>query len=122
MTNEALSLADLIQRERDATGASYLEIANKCGLSKAKIGQLAITGAKYQVHRRTIEKLATGLRLPLSVVQHAALVSAGIADPSDGRSTRIELMASQLGLLDDDMLDAIAAMIDAAVRRKAANG
>ncbi len=117
-----LSLAELIRRHKDATGDSYQDLATKCGLSKSKIGHIATTGAQYQVQRGTIEKLAKGLGLPVRVVQHAALVTAGVADVSDGREMRIDLIASRLALLDDDAVEMIGAMVDAAVRRKAADG
>lgn len=118
MNDKGLSLADLIRRERDASGASYMDIAKRSGLSKAKIGQLAMPDSRYQVRADTIEKLAVGLRLPIGVVQRAAMVTAGIADGEGGsRSAQVELMVAQLLELDDRALDMIAAMIDAAVRK-----
>lgn len=114
-----LNLAALIRREQDNTGASYMDIAKRSGLSKAKIGQLADPKSKYQVRSETVAKLAKGLGLPLHVVQRAAMVTAGIADDETGRDARIDLIASQLVLLDEKMLDTVAAMIDAAVRGQA---
>ncbi|MCY4726738.1 hypothetical protein NYO98_10650 [Nocardioides sp. STR2] len=115
-----LNLAALIRREQDNTGASYMDIAKRSGLSKAKIGQLADPASRHQVRGETLVKLAEGLRLPLPVVRRAAMVTAGISDESEGgQNARIELIASQLALLDETTLETIAAMIDAAVRSQA---
>lgn len=121
MAEDSISLAELIRREQDNTGASYMDIARRTGLSKAKIGQLADPRSRYQVRSDTIEKLATGLGLPVRVVKRAALVTAGIGggDDGDGKDSRIELISSRLALLDDAMLDTVAAMVDAAVRARA---
>ncbi|GAA4680086.1 hypothetical protein [Nocardioides nanhaiensis] len=115
-TTTGLSLAALIRREQDNSGASYMDIAKRSGLSKAKIGQLADASSRYQVRSETVQKLAAGLRLPLHVVQRAAMVTAGISDDTGGRDARIDLIASQLAELDDALLDVVAAMVDAAVR------
>jgi uncharacterized protein YdbL (DUF1318 family) len=40
-TTAPITLADLIRQHRDRTDDSYSTIAQKAGLSKAKIGQLA---------------------------------------------------------------------------------
>ncbi|MFT4288131.1 hypothetical protein [Nocardioides sp.] len=118
MSDDDLSLADLIQRAQDSErGLSYQGIARVSGLSKAKIGQLADRNSKYNVRPETVEKLARGLHLPLHVVQRAAMVTAGIAPVGDGRSARVELIASKLDRLPDDLLDIIEAMIDAAAKK-----
>lgn len=112
------NLAALIRREQDATGASYADIAKRAGLSKAKVGQIADPGSTHQVRPDTIEKLAVGLRLPLSVVRRAALVTAGVADHADPRTSRIELLCAQLERLDDADLELFEAMVNAALRRQ----
>lgn len=110
-----LSIAALIRREQDTSGASYMDIARATGLSKAKIGQMADPETRHQVRPETIEKLAKGLRLPVNVVRRAALVTAGITDPKEsGKAGRVELLAYELGTLDERTLGIVEAMIHAA--------
>lgn len=112
------NLAALIRREQDATGASYADIAKRAGISKARVGQIADPRSKHQIRPDTIEKLAVGLRLPLSVVRRAALVTAGVAEHGDPRTTRIELLVSQLERLSDADLELFEAMVTTALRRQ----
>jgi hypothetical protein len=113
---EPTTLAGLIRRERDINGSSYGDIAKRTGLSKAKIGQLADPDSRFQVRHETIEKLALGLRLPMVVVQRAALATAGISDAGDARTARIDVLANLLESLDDDTLVMVEAMLEALVR------
>lgn len=110
----ALSIAALIRREQDSSGASYMDIAKATGLSKAKIGQMADPETHHQVRPDTIEKLATGLRLPLNVVRRAALVTAGITPGDEGNEGRVELLAYELTRLDERTFGIVEAMIRAA--------
>jgi transcriptional regulator with XRE-family HTH domain len=111
------NLAALVRREQDQSGASYADIAKRSGLSKAKIGQIADPTSRYQLRPETIEKLATGLRLPLPVVRRAALVTAGVAEHHDPRTARTELIVHMLDQLDDDTLAMVEAMVSTAARR-----
>lgn len=115
MTEEPLTLAALIRREQDRNGSSYMDIAKASGLSKAKVGQLADPKLTHQIRPETIRRLAKGLRLPLDVVQRAAMVTAGVADGSgvvDTKSDRISIIAARLADLDDATLDTVERMID----------
>lgn len=116
----ATDLAGLIRREQENTGASYADIAKRTGLSKAKIGQLAERNPtkRYQVRADTIEKLSLGLRLPLVVVQRAALVTAGVAGEDAERTNHLDLLVSQLERLDPKTLDLISALVDAAIKQQ----
>lgn len=101
-------LADLIREHRRATGESYQAIANRGGLSKAAVAAFA-TGSRKLARPATIEKLATGLRLPPSVVKAAAYRSAGVEPdeqdaPSDpSREVAVERL---LQLPPDEFSDA----------------
>lgn len=115
MTEQPLTLADLIRREQDRTGVSYMGIAKASGLSKAKVGQLASPSIKHQIRPETIRRLAVGLRLPLDVVQRAAMVTAGVADENgviDTKADRIAILSTRLAELDDATLDTVERMID----------
>lgn len=93
----ALTLADLIRQHQDKTGDSYSVIARRAGISKAKVGQLAAPGQQPHMPRiDTIEKVATGLNLPLRVVQQAALASAGITPENYDSESRIDLLVALL--------------------------
>lgn len=108
----------LIAREQQLTGASYADIAKASGLSKAKIGQMALDTKRYQIRAETIEKLALGLRLPVAVVQRAALVTAGVAEPSEGRNARVDLIVHQLSKLSDEDLKLTEAVVDVFVKHR----
>lgn len=112
---ETTDLAALIRRHQDLTGDSYAEIARKTGLSKAKIGQIAVAGARYQVRPETMQKLAEGLKIPFEVVRSSALVTLGVAGEATARNTRIDLITSQLQKLDEETLAMVEAMVDAIV-------
>jgi transcriptional regulator with XRE-family HTH domain len=115
---DSTNLAGLIRREQDA-GKSLNDIAKASGLSKAKIGQIADPDSRYQVRAETIQKLARGLRLPVSVVQRAALITAGIADPDQvSRGTQVDLIVHTLSGLNDEDLDLVEAMVEAFVRQR----
>lgn len=115
----AVSLADLIQRHRDQTGDSYATIARATGLSKALIGQLAQPGGRRRVLQEgTVEKLARGLRLPDSVVQSAAMVSAGLQPASAVTDQRIALLTAQIARLDAADLERVEVIVDALVRHR----
>ena len=117
--DQPLSIADLIRLDRDRTGDSYMDLARRTGLSKARIAQLASGQIQNQVRSGTIEKLALGLRLPIPVVKRAALVTSGITTPESARDARLELIMSRLEMMDDTMIDVISAMVDAAARSQA---
>lgn len=97
----SVSLADLIRDHCARTGDSYSDLARASGLSKARIGQLAhVTDAPAQPRQETIEKLAKALRLPVRIVQAAAMVTAGVSPGDVGTDQRIALLAAQLADLD----------------------
>lgn len=80
--NKRVTLAELIRDHQATSNASYNDLAKATGLSKAKIGQIA-NGDSGMPRVETLEKLARGLSLPLSVVKSAAMVSAGMSDVPD---------------------------------------
>lgn len=116
--SDPTTIAGLIQREQDINGSSYSDIARKTGISKSKIGQLANPRSQFQVRSGTLEKLALGLRLPLVVVQRAALATAGVVPGEDNRETRIDIIARLMYQLDDSTLEMVEAMLEAIVRVK----
>ena len=102
MPHDQVDLAGLVRQHQDSTGESYAEIAKRSGLSKAKIGQLALTASPHMPRADTLAKLSHGLRLPVAVVQRAAMASAGIAPPTADPDQRIELLVSRLRTLSPD--------------------
>ncbi|QOI67680.1 immunity repressor [Arthrobacter phage Orcanus] len=112
--SEQITLAELIRQHQDKTGDSYATIAHRAGLSKAKIGQLANLTQPHMPRIDTIEKVALGLRLPIRVVQQAAMASAGILPAGDyDTDQRIDLILTELRELDPDQLDTAARLIKA---------
>lgn len=122
MNERALTLSELIRREQDKTGASYMDIAKKTGLSKAKIGQLANPDSHFRVRQETLAKLANGLRLPLHVVTRAALASDGYDDAETIRNDRVALLLEQLQGLSEDSLKAVEALVNALEQTDAQRG
>lgn len=113
-----LTVAELIRRHQDATRESYNDIAKRGDLSKPKVGEAATRTNRQQLRPETIYKLAKGLRLPVRVVQRAALATAGLDDPDSPMSPEIELIAARLQTLDPRTVRLIGAMVDAATREE----
>ncbi|MGO4143827.1 hypothetical protein AB4Y77_01970 [Paenarthrobacter sp. YAF11_1] len=111
---EQITLAELIRQHQEKTGDSYSQIAIRSGLSKAKIGQLGSKNGQLHMPRiDTIEKLASGLRLPLHIVQQAAMASAGVLPESYSENQEIDLIVAQLRELSPDQLATAARLIQA---------
>lgn len=118
MNTELLTLAELIRRHQDATGDSYATIARRAGISKAKVGQLAVATQPHMPRAETLEKLAAGLQLPFRVVQQAAMASAGITPEEYDGEQRIDLIVAMLRELSDDDLDTAGMFIDSLIKRQ----
>ena len=106
-----LTLRDLIIQHQDRTGDSYSMLANRCGLSKAKIGQLATSKQNHMPRAHTLEQLARGMNLPLKTVQQAAMASAGITPEGFPGGSRLDLIIENLRGLDPDDLETAAVVI-----------
>lgn len=110
---EQINLAELIKQHQDKTGDSYSVIARRAGLSKAKIGQLASTTQPHMPRIDTLEKVATGLQLPLRIVQQAAMASAGITPDNYGTEQQIDLIVAQLRELNPEQLETAQRLVEA---------
>lgn len=131
MENQVVTLASLIKEHQDKTGDSFAAMAVKFGLSKAKIGQLA-QGGPGQAHmprQETLEKIARGLGLPMSTVQKAALLSAGLMpaemqDPARSElaavvaSARLRQVVATLDALDDRDLETVRLLAESLTKRQ----
>lgn len=118
--SDQITLADLIADHQQRTGDSYAALAKRSGLSKAKIGQLALRDrVPHAPKPETLDKLARGLGLPRRVVQAAALVTAGYTTAAPIDDQRIELLVSHLQNLDEDALTAVEALVDRLSRSRA---
>lgn len=100
-----LTLSDIIRQHQDRTGDSYSMVAQRAGLSKAKIGQLANHTQKNMPRAFTLEALAKGLNLPLKMIQQAALASAGITPEGTGGEQRIDALVAMLKELSPEDLE-----------------
>lgn len=110
-----ITLAELIRQHQDKTGDSYAVIARRAGLSKAKIGQLANVDQPHMPRIDTLEKIATGLQLPLRVVQQAAMATAGITPDDYDTEQRIDLVVSQLRELNPEQLGMAVRLLQALI-------
>ncbi|AYN58266.1 immunity repressor [Arthrobacter phage Kepler] len=111
--SDQITLAELIRQHQDKTGDSYSIIARRAGLSKAKIGQLASLDQPHMPRIDTLQKIATGLRLPLRVVQQAAMASAGILPDTYDTEQAIDLIVANLRELSPEQLGTAARLIQA---------
>ena len=112
----AVNLATLIKQHLARTGDSYTDLARASGLSKAKVWQLSQDGETRQPRQDTIEKLATGLRQPLAVVQTAAMATAGITpDGPVAKNQRIGLLLEQLEHLSPEALHYVEVTVNALI-------
>lgn len=110
------TLRDLVREHIDRTGDSYQAIAKKTGLSKPLIGVLVNSTEPRAYRSDTIEKLSTGLRLPVDVVTRAAAASAGMnVDEPVTRSSREDarIITELLDDLTDDELHTLRIMVRA---------
>lgn len=115
---DGIGLDELIRQHQDRTGESFAQIATRAGLSKAKVGQLALKGGPHVPRAETLSKLATGLQVPFSTVQAAAMVTAGVAPESGARDQRVDVLAMNAGHLDDDDLERVEVFIEALIARR----
>ena len=123
MNETAITLAELIRQHQDRTGDSYSTIAKRAGLSKAKIGQLAVTAQPHMPRVDTLEKIARGLQVPVRIVQQAAMATAGITPEDYAEESRIDLVVSQLRELPPADLETVELFIASLYKRqRAANG
>ncbi len=122
--NEPMTLHELIRRHQDTTGESYSQIAQRAGLSKSKVGQLANPSYTGRPKKDTVEKIALGLRLNPRIVQRAVfsdVVAAVDGDENEGvRHDRARILVDRLSILDDDTFHVVEVMLDALVAE--ANG
>lgn len=121
--NAAITLAELIRQHQDRTGDSYSTIAKRAGLSKAKIGQLALAAQPHMPRVDTLEKIARGLQVPVRIVQQAAMATAGIAPEDYADESRLDLIVSQLRELPAADLETVELFIASLYKRqRSANG
>jgi len=116
---EQINLAHLIQDHQRRTGESYSDIARRAGLSKAKIGQLTVSDSPHMPRIETLKKLAVGLKLPLRIVQHAAMASAGLSPEDTNDDQRTDLIITKLDQLSPADLASVEVFIDALLRQSA---
>jgi len=117
----AIGLAALLRDYRDKSGDSYADMAAKTGLNRSYFGYLINTAPPVWVRGETIASIANGLRLPLELVQHAALVTGGYYTPEEARRTapkRSAAVSALLDELDDEDLENIEAMVRTMVARR----
>lgn len=112
MTHDAMTLANLIKAHQESTGDSYGDIAKRAGLSKAKVGQLAIATQPHMPRVDTIQKLANGLTLPLHIVQRAAMASAGITPADEQDVTDADLLVAKISRLNSHERAVVARLVD----------
>jgi len=118
---EQTTLADLLREHQAETGDSYNDMARKTGLSKAKIGQLVATTAPHAPRLETLEKVATGLRLPLSAVKAAAMATAGISEPSEDNEAETTVMVSRYKQLPPPDQTTVRDLVNSLYRRATKN-
>ncbi len=91
-TVEARTLAQIIREHQAATGESYQAIADRSGLSKTKIAQLAMDAHPNMPRTDTLEKIARGLKMPVKVVTAAALHQRGYSSTDYSDTAMMLLM------------------------------
>lgn len=109
------ALARLIRTRRDETGWSYGDIARRGGLPKSTVHKLATT-AEWSAPplTATLDRLATGLSVPSSVVREAAAEAAGLTHVEVNETdagTRI--IIGSLGDLTSEQRRQVVALIQA---------
>lgn len=117
VTEQPITLRDLLIRHRDQTGDSYREIARRTGLSPAKIGQLMEPTPAWEPTPATLTKLAEGLGIPLTTLYAARAASMGQPVGEQARRTQIaSLIVGHVDQLEQRDLEAVEAMLAALVQ------
>ena len=93
------ALSTLITEYLRTNNLSQTDLVKESGLSRARISQLALGQGGSVPRARTLEKLA--MKLPLSVVQEAALADSGMVGTITQRSQRTPPSLSGGGVLFD---------------------
>lgn len=108
------ALQELIKARMAQRGLSYADIARKGGLPRSTVHDLATNdrSGHRPPHPRTLERLATGLDLPLEDVRVAAAQAAGLSvwrEPAD--DPEIDVLVAALTRLDPAQRRHVAALV-----------
>lgn len=117
---KAMTLAELIQAHQDRTGESFSQIAHRGGLSKAKIGQIAL-GQRHMPRLDTLERLGVALQQPYDVIQRAALATAGLIPEGSGGVTETDLMAGRISQLPEAERNVVSQLVDILLEQASKN-
>ncbi|MEE6280187.1 hypothetical protein [Georgenia sp. MJ170] len=117
MPDRGPSLSELIRSRQDATGESYATIAQRSGLSKAKVGQLADPSMPHMPRAETLAKLATGLQLPLPIIQRAGMITAGITPLDDDDHAQFAPLVERLSQLPKADCETVELIVSALYQR-----
>lgn len=111
-----MNLRDVLQQHRERTGDSYRKMAEKCGLSHAKVGQLMADPMKHRPHPETLNAVAAGLDIPPATLRRAVRASLGEAGGGSRRDQTLEMIDHHLTHLSDDTLVMAEAVLSAMVK------
>ena len=120
-------LQRLIRQRLDERGWSYGDVAKRGGLPRSTVYTLATTRNRARPPRPvTLNGLAWGLDLPVSIVRSAAAASTGLhyyddepAGPGSDSDPERELLIASIDELTDDDRRHVAALVES-LRKKAA--
>lgn len=107
------ALQQLIQERMAELRLSYREVARRGGLPSSTVHHLATNGRPGRLpNPGTLERLASGLDLPLSVVRAAAAAAAGfVLDSETADDPDIEVLIASLAQLSPSDRQHVAALV-----------
>jgi transcriptional regulator with XRE-family HTH domain len=107
------ALQELIHNHCQETGETLSDIAARGGLARQTVSAIAHRDDPGAIPRRvTLAKLATGLGLPLEIVERAAALAAQVGTGElDGDMTqlRLDVLVSHARGLNDDEIEVLVA-------------
>lgn len=118
MDGPTQKLPELIKDHLTMTGKTQSQLAKASGLSRSRIGQLISDDIQRIPRLDTLEKLARGLNLPLTVVKAAALTSVGLSNEDTEQDLRVEIITRRLSDLPDEDLAYIDIFVSALIQRR----
>lgn len=95
------SLPELLMEHKDRKRISFGEMSTLTGVPKPTLAWLSKQTGTFTTSPENVQKLATGLRIPLRQVQLAAITSAGLMPDDWAGSMRLASVTGEVDKLSD---------------------
>lgn len=93
------TLPELLMEHKDRKHLSFADIAKATGIPKPTVAWMAKQSDTFTTSPENVQKIATGLRIPLRQVQFAAITSAGLMPDDWHGSNRLASVSGEIDSL-----------------------